>query len=283
MTEMIALIQTVSQYREVLDRVTKLAEKDPDPDSPAGRELGVLSVLLQEQERKTFSLAPPNPIGAIRLRMEQLGLTPKDLVPLIGSRSKVSEVLAGKRPLSLPMIRSLHVGLGIPLESLIAEVSEGDLDSKIQWDRFPIKEMIKRQWIDVSPALKSKTLGFDVARQLMQGFLKPVGGLSAATVALHKTDRVRAGRTSDRFALTAWAAFIRRRAEQSKVYTSFNAAEWGIERVRELRSLSRFDVGPRLAIQFLLERGIVVVIERHLNQTRLDGAAMLRNDGTPVI
>lgn len=100
---------------------------------------------------------------------------------------------------------------------------------------------------------------------------------------LHKTDCVRTARSTDRFALAAWAGFILRRAEQLRPQGEFQLGDWKEDRLRELRSLSRFDVGPRLAVQFLSERGVVVVIEPHLKRTRLDGAAMLRSDGTPVI
>jgi HTH-type transcriptional regulator/antitoxin HigA len=117
----------------------------------------------------------------------------------------------------------------------------------------------------------------------MENFFKPVGGPAMAAGVLHKTDCVRTARSTDRFALAAWAGFILRRAEQLRPQGEFQLGDWKEDRLRELRSLSRFDVGPRLAVQFLSERGVVVVIEPHLKRTRLDGAAMLRSDGTPVI
>lgn len=280
---MIAVIKTEPQYREVLARVGELAENDPAPESDAGRELEVLALLLQDYEGRAFPLAPPSPLAAVRLRMDQLGLAPKDLVPYLGSRSKVSEVLAGKRPLSLAMIRSLHSGLGIPLESLVSEGAEEDPATDVQWDRFPVREMIRRQWIDVPRLTSATKISFAEARNAMEGFFRPVGGLAMVTAVLHKTDCVRTARTSDRFALAAWAAQVRRRAEQTKPPAEFHAADWVTDRLRELRSLSRYDVGPRLAVQFLSERGVIIIIEPHLKRTRLDGAAMLRADGTPVI
>src|SRR6185369_14882144 len=122
---MIAVIKTEAQYNEVLERVTRLAVEDPIPDSPDGRELEVLSVLLQEYENRVFPLTAPNPLAAIRLRIDQQGLSARDLIPFLGSRSKVSEVMSGKRPLSLRMIRNLHSGLGIPLESLVSDEPTG--------------------------------------------------------------------------------------------------------------------------------------------------------------
>jgi HTH-type transcriptional regulator/antitoxin HigA len=84
-----------------------------------GDELELWACLVEQYEREHYPIDPPDPIEAIRFRMEQEGWEPKDLVRFIGSRSRVSEVLARKRPLSLKMIRALHEGMGIPAEVLI--------------------------------------------------------------------------------------------------------------------------------------------------------------------
>jgi HTH-type transcriptional regulator/antitoxin HigA len=280
---MIAVIKTDAQYREVMDRVGQLVALDPEPESEAGRELEVLALLVQDYERRSFPLPPPSPLAAIRLRMDQAGLAPKDLVPFLGSRSKVSEVLAGKRPLSLAMIRALHSGLDIPLSSLVSEeVEEGSAET-IEWDRFPVREMMRRRWLEAPEVAASKKISFADAREVIENFLRPIGGVGMVAGVLHKTDCVRTARSADRFALAAWAGYVLRRGEQTKLQPQFQISDWDEDRLRELRSLSRYDVGPRLALQFLVDRGIVVVIEPHLARTRLDGAAMLRADGTPVI
>lgn len=281
--DMIAVIKSEAQYHEVLARVATLAEADPASDSDEGRELEVLALLVQEYERRTFPLAPPSPLAAIRLRMDQLGLAPKDLTPYLGARSKVSEVLSGKRPLSLSMIRALHTGLAIPLESLVSEELDDEPSERIEWDRFPVREMIRRGWIHVDERAAKKTIGFSDAKGVMEEFFRPIGGPSMAVGVLHKTDYVRASRSSDRFALAAWAGYVRRCSEQTRPLGTFSPGEWGADRLRELRSLSRYEEGPRLAVQFLVEHGVVVIIAPHLKRTRLDGAAMLREDGTPVI
>jgi HTH-type transcriptional regulator/antitoxin HigA len=280
---MIAVIKSEAQYREVLARVTVLAEIDPSSESEEGRELEVLALLVRDFERRAYPLAAPSPLAAVRLRMEQLGLAPKDLAPFLGSRSKVSEVLAGKRPLSLAMIRALHGGLGIPLESLVSEETEQEPAEAIEWDRFPLREMIRRNWIDIPGATPSRKLAFSEVREAIENFFKPVGGLSVASGVLHKTDCVRTATSSDRFALAAWAGYVRRQADGEKMKAAFDRCDWDTERLRELRSLSRYDVGPRLALQFLADYGVIVVIVPHLKRTRLDGAAMLRADGAPVI
>ena len=280
---MISVIKTAAHHQEMLERVSALIDLDPLPESADGKELEVLTVLLKDYESRAFPLAPPSPLAAIRLRMDQMELSPKDLIPFLGARSRVSEVLAGKRPLSLAMIRALHEGLRIPLESLVAESPDDQPAEDIQWDRFPVRELLKVGWITDCSAPKGKRLSFADSKSAMEAFFRPIGGVGYAIGVLHKTDRVRTAASSDRFALAAWAGYVRRRADSASIGGVFDSRAWGVDRLRELRNLSRYDVGPRLAIQFLDERGIAVVIAPHLKRTRLDGAAMLRSDGAPVV
>lgn len=88
-------------------------------DTPEGNELEILSLLVEKYEDEHFPIKPSNPVEAIKFRMEQQGLQPKDLEPFIGGSGRVSEVLSKKRRLTLPMIRKLNAGLNIPLESLV--------------------------------------------------------------------------------------------------------------------------------------------------------------------
>ncbi len=113
------LIKTRHEYRSALLRVEELM--DARPGTAEGDELEFLSALIEIYEERHAPVPPPNPIEAIRFRMEQENLRPQDLVPLLGSRSRVSEVLNGKRSLTLTMIRQLHDGLGIPADVLLAE------------------------------------------------------------------------------------------------------------------------------------------------------------------
>ena len=96
------------------------------PGTPEFDELDVLTTLVEAYEEKRYKIALPNPISAIKFRMEQLELRQMDLIPYLGSKSKVSEVLSGKRGLSKRMIRALHEGLNIPLEVLIQPYSVDD-------------------------------------------------------------------------------------------------------------------------------------------------------------
>lgn len=110
-------IRTEADYDTAMAEVERLW--GATSGTPRGDRLDVLVTLIEAYEEKHFPIDPPDPITAILFRMEQQGLKRKDLEPLIGSRARVSEVLAGRRNLSLQMIRRLHKALSIPAEVLI--------------------------------------------------------------------------------------------------------------------------------------------------------------------
>ncbi len=112
-------IHTAADHEAALARLDTIF--DASPGTPEGDEAEVLTLLIHHYEEKHFPISLPSPLDAIRFRMEQQGLKPKDLVPYLGSPSKVSEVLSGRRRLSLAMIRNL-LGLGIPAEVLLQDV-----------------------------------------------------------------------------------------------------------------------------------------------------------------
>jgi HTH-type transcriptional regulator/antitoxin HigA len=112
-------IKTEQDYEIVLAEIEALM--DAEPDTPEGDRLDVLTTLVEAYEAKHHAIDLPDPIEAIKVRMAERDLQRKDLEAMIGSRSKVSEVLSGKRPLSIAMIRRLHSMLGIPAEVLIQE------------------------------------------------------------------------------------------------------------------------------------------------------------------
>jgi HTH-type transcriptional regulator / antitoxin HigA len=116
------LIKTRQEYRAALRRVEEIM--DARPGTIEGDELELLAALIEIYEDRHAPVPPPDPIEAIRFRMEQENLRPQDLVPLLGSRSRVSEVLNGKRPLTLTMIRRLHHDLGIPADVLLSETKK---------------------------------------------------------------------------------------------------------------------------------------------------------------
>lgn len=114
-------IRTETDYRAALAQVAPYFETEPETDSDAGAHFEAMLTLIEAYEAKHYPISPPDPIEAILFRMEQQGLKPKDLEPMIGQRNRVYEVLNRKRKLTLAMVWRLHVGLGIPAESLIRQ------------------------------------------------------------------------------------------------------------------------------------------------------------------
>lgn len=112
-------IRTEEDYKVALREVSAFFDSDPAPGSASSDRFEVLLTLVEAYESKHFPIELPDPIEAIRFRMEQGGLTPKDLVPAIGRINRVYEILNRKRPLTLAMIWKLHQKFGIPAESLI--------------------------------------------------------------------------------------------------------------------------------------------------------------------
>jgi HTH-type transcriptional regulator/antitoxin HigA len=112
-------IRTEADYDKALASIEKIW--GAEPGTPNGDRLDVLLILVEDYESKHHPIDPPDPVEAIKFRMEQMNLSRKDLEPMIGPRGRVTEVINRRRPLSLAMIRNLHAKLHIPLESLIRE------------------------------------------------------------------------------------------------------------------------------------------------------------------
>jgi HTH-type transcriptional regulator / antitoxin HigA len=112
-------IRSEAEYENALRAVSPYFDNEPELGTPDADQFEMLLLLIESYEAKHHPIFPPDPIEAIKFRMEQAGLTPKDLEPMIGRTNRVYEILAGRRPLTLAMIRKLHKGLGIPAESLI--------------------------------------------------------------------------------------------------------------------------------------------------------------------
>src|ERR1700730_10986260 len=165
----IRAIRTEEDYKASLARIDALM--DAGDGTPEGEELDVLVDLVELYEARHVPMGYPSPLGAIRFRMEQGGLAPRDLMPFIGSRAKVSEILSGKRPLTMQMARALHANLGIPADVLLQQPG-GELPSAlkdIEWTRFPLPEMAKRGWIEKQRNL----LGH--AESIMRGLIARAG------------------------------------------------------------------------------------------------------------
>ncbi|RZK54371.1 MAG: helix-turn-helix domain-containing protein [Pedobacter sp.] len=116
---MLRVIKTEEEYELALEKAYLLMQEEMELDSKKADELDLLTLLIEHYEESHYPIMPPNPIEAIKFRLEQLGKSPSELSKILGARSRQSEILSGKRKLSLSMIRKLHEVLNIPAESLI--------------------------------------------------------------------------------------------------------------------------------------------------------------------
>jgi len=127
------ILKTEEDYNTACERVYELIHSTEDsiePASPKGEELELLSLLIEKYEQELHRMEAPDPIEAIKFRMDQMHLRQQDIAPLFGGKTRVSEVLHGKRPLTLKMITLLNRYLGIPLESLISGNKEIILEAE---------------------------------------------------------------------------------------------------------------------------------------------------------
>ena len=271
-------IRTESDYAAALARVDELM--DAEAGTPEGEELDVLVDLVELYESRHEPMGYPSPVAALEFRMEQQGLAPRDLVPFIGSRAKVSEVLSGKRSITMPMARALHEHLGIPAEVLLQKqgtTADQPVD-ELQWHRFPLKEMAKRKWIPSVPDLMAR------AEDLIRDLIHRAGGWQVASAALYrKNDHLRTNAKTDLHALHAWCWQVLATANANPPDAAHVPGTVTLEFLRQVARLSWSEDGPRAAREFLGQHGIPLVIERHLPRTYLDGAALRLGDGRPVV
>lgn len=271
------VIKTETEYRSALEEIEKLLELDPASGTMEADKAELLTTLLQAYEAKHFPIGLPDAATAIRFRMEQQNLTQNDLIPYLGTRSRASEILAGKRSLSLSMIRALHYGLGIPASVLLQKPSVAPKEEEIEWEKFPIKEMIKRGWIE------AKSISPNHLREGLENFFGQVMPSPAMANVYLKKDHVRSHQPVDYYALAAWSTRIMICARSLPSPVRYQPGVINHDFLRKVAKLSRATDGPRLARDFLLERGIAIVIEEHLPKTYIDGAAMMTPSGQPVI
>jgi HTH-type transcriptional regulator/antitoxin HigA len=259
----VRVIESERDYEVALEQMAELMASDPTPGSDSERLLKTLAILIRDYESHRYSITPSNPTEAIRFRMEQQGLAPKDLVPYLGSRSRVSEILTGKRPLTLSMIRSLHRGLGIPAASLLSDRSRGDDELALDWNRVPFAEMKKRGWIDRVPRNASD------AKELLESWMEPLR--PSALTPLYRR-HVRSAKAVDHERLAVWTAQVAKVALRHTPSGTFDPS-WSPEFLREVARISTFKEGPSLVKEFLEQHGIAMIVEPALSSW-LDGAAM---------
>ena len=271
-------IRTDEDLDAALARIEELF--DAEAGTPEDDELGVLCDLVEHYEDKHYPIGYPDPISAIEFRMDQANLTPRDLVPFIGSRAKVSEVLSGKRPITMSMARALHQHLGIPADVLLQEpgATLPETPAGIEWARFPLRAMVKAEWIPDVPNL------LDHAEDIISSLINRAGGREAAMAPLYrKNDHRRINAKTDEYGLQAWCLQVMATARERTPAAAYEPGTITSEFLREVAQLSTAENGPRRARDFLTQCGIGFEVVRHLPRTHLDGAAFQLPDGRPVV
>lgn len=272
------VIKSDKEHQAVLHEIETLAVADPKPGSVEGDRLELLMTLAESYEKARFPIDLPDPVSAIRFRMEQQGLSQADLMPFLGSRARVSEVLSGKRALSIAMIRALHQGLGIPANVLIGSSEKESTDPTVPpWSAFPIGQMVKRGWLDASKAEIRKS-----AEAVVEPFIRAAFELAATAPVYKKSIHKRARKNSDAPSLLAWTARVLHLASACKT-EGFSAGQFDESFLTKIARLSASPNGPVLAREMLAFSGIPLVFEPTLPNTYLDGCALLLKDGRPAI
>ena len=270
------IIQNNEQYEEAISFITSLMESEPIAGSQESNTLEILALLIEKYEEENSQLDDLDPIDAIKFSMDQKNLKNKDLTPFLGSVSKVSEVLNGKRSLSLKMIRSLHANLGIPYESLMkAEAIPEELN--INWLNFPLAEMLSRGLFNETEKLSEIK---EYAEEYIRGFLGERGDNINAV--LHRVSS-RSGREMDKYALMIWYTLALKEATQMSINTDFDEQKLDGDFFEGLAQLSTYESGPLLAKEYLAKFGIRLVFIPHFRKTYLDGAVLKLDNAGPVV
>ena len=280
-------IRTEEDYEAALARVSDLMdapsgteEQMEGPEDPNSIELDVLVDLIELYESKHHSIEFPSAIAAIEFQMDQQGLTKRDLLPYIGNRAKVSEVLLGRRPITMSMARALHRHLGIPADLLLQEPG-ADFDptfKDIDPRRFPLRTMANRGWIPDAPDLA------DRAEEFLRDLMERAGGQRVGVAPVYRrNDQRRINAKTDPHALMAWCWQLMAEARTAPPSNEYEPGTVTPDFLRQVARLSSREDGPLKAQEFLSNHGIALQVLRHLPKTHLDGAALSLGDGRPVI
>jgi len=266
------VIKTDNEYRSSMERLSFLM--DAEPGTPEGEELELLSLLISDYENEHYPIALPDPIDAIKFRMQQQGLTQKDLEPLIGSQSKVSEVLNHRRPLSLSMIRNLHHELEIPAEVLIQKPGASIPEKHYLLADYPFNDMYYQGYFDFSGTLKQAKQQYE---ECLEQLFSIFNGKSQALALCRNSEG-----EVDQNALRAWQAKVLVIANK-QTSMEFEPIRIGVDQIKEIVQLSAFTTGPLKVGDYLAEFGIPFVILKHLPHTYLDGACFRSQEGRTII
>lgn len=273
------IIRTEGEYHAYLEEVQRLMERGDALGPSEVNRLEVLTVLIEAYENGRYPVEPPDPIDAILFRMEEKGLKQADLIPYFGTSSRVSEVLNRKRPLTVQMIRALSLGLGISADTLVGLGEMPTVQKKeIDWAKFPIKEMVRRGWLESVTIRRAESM-----ESLVKSYIASAG-LQFGAASFRRTLSGEAKSPTTLYALYAWLARVIQRARQKRdALGPFEGGKLTAAFLRELAQMSWSERGPLLAVEYLQKRGIAVVIEPQMKGLQLDGAALKDSSGTPIL
>ena len=269
----IRLIETDADLEKAQVRISQISQAQPGSAEHA--ELEALTFLTERYKARRIGERLDDPVSAIRFYMKKDALAPRDLVPFIGSRSKVSAVLSGRRPLTFTMARALHQHLGIPADLLLLEPSQPQSADGVEpdWNRYPIKDMSKLNWIESSSS--------ESAKDIITKLKSDAGGYDFPDTFYRKNDHLRMNAKTNLYGIQAWCWQVLAQAKENRPLTgAYVEGSVDEDFMREVGQLSRFADGPVRAQQHLREHGIGMEIVHHLPRTYLDGAA-IRPAGLP--
>lgn len=266
------IIKTEQQYRAYLAEVERLASEDPAPRTPDGDRLELLAKLVEDYEKERFKFERPDPVEAILFRMEEQGLRQKDLAPILGGKNRVSEVLSRKRPLTLSMVRALSDALHIPTDLLVREPAAPYGEQEVA--DVPLSLLVKSGWFNLKEATQLTTAN------VIQRYLKPQSG----PLYLRHTITYGATPETNKTNLRLWVGRVRELAmETRRERRAWKPGTLDESFLTYVARLSWAESGPQLVQHFLAEKGIALIVLPALPKTKLDGAAMLGDDGAPII
>jgi len=277
------VIKTEAEHQQAVMALLALMDSNPDDGSDEADQLDVLSLLIERYEETAFPVDLPGPVTAIRFRMEQQDLSQKDMIPYFGSAARVSEVLNGKRKLSVNMMRKLNRELGIPAEVLLHDPGAELPDNEDQWDQAVLKVMADRGYFDGFEGSIHELKEY--AEEWVGRFANLVPGIRQTAPALLRTTAHRRSslKRVDTLALWAWQTRVQQKAAEHTLANPFEAGSVDLDFMRRLAGESWAETGPVRAREFLNHYGIHLIVEPHLPKTYLDGAVMCDVAGHPVV
>jgi HTH-type transcriptional regulator / antitoxin HigA len=258
-------IRSSSDYDAALNLARSLMTSS---DQKSLDELEILQALIERWERTHFPIEVATAAEAIKFRMAQTGMKPRQLGPYLGSKSRISEILNGQRQPTIDQIRALNQHLGIPVASLIGPIKH--------------ESVARPTSASKAAAEKLRTIGVMKPREDLSAFIARATKVAPAVAMLRKTRTERTNAKTDFRALEAWCAAVLVEAEAVELPRNTTRSP-SFEEARTLAQLSALPDWPKQVRSTLLDMGVVLVILDHLPGTYLDGAAICRSDGAPVI